>query len=269
MPSDSLSFLRSGERARLIPVVADTSQEARIVSILLATISGVRPFARTLLESIGKHVGTHTRIDAYTEVVFRKNPQDVRIRPDGILVLTHGKRTWSALIEAKIGRSNLTADQVLAYCELARLNGVDAVVTISNEFVAIPSHHPLDLPRKATNRLDLFHWSWMHVRTQAILALSDVDFASPEQKFLLEEMIRHFEHEKSGISSFDRMNREWKELVTKVQTGTPLTRSAVEVENSVAAWHQEQKDLCLLISRKLGRRVSLKLARTYSSDEAR
>ncbi len=117
--------------------------------------------------------------------------------------------------------------------------------------------------------VNLYHWSWMHVLTQATLLLQEDDFSSANQRYILEEVVRYLRHESVGVSSFDRMNPEWKDLVLKVQSGAPLSKTAPEVENSVAAWHQEQRDLCLLLSRKLSRNVGLKLSRAHQHDQAR
>ncbi len=57
--------------------------------------------------------------------------------------------------------------------QLARLNGIDAVITLSNQFTALPEHHPVQLPRALTKGLGVYHWSWMHVLTQAMLLLHD------------------------------------------------------------------------------------------------
>ena len=266
--SDLPAFLASGEKARLIPVVADTSKENRAASVLLATIPFVDDFAKALLSGIGQRVGTRARIECFTEVVFEKSPNDAKIRPDGLLVVDIGKRSWSALIEAKIGKSRLESEQITNYCQLAKLNGIDAVITLSNEFAAHPTHHPTRPNRRVTRGIDLFHWSWMHILTQATLLLHDDNFDSPEQRYLLSEAVRYFTHNSVGVSTFDRMNPEWKDLVSKVHSGARLQKTAVEVENSVAAWHQEQRDLCLLMSRKLGRNVTLKLPRAHTTDQA-
>lgn len=256
-------ILSSGERARLIPVVADTSKESRAVSILLATMTCVDNLRRVLLAGIGQRLGSRARVDCFTEVVFRELPTDIKYRPDGLIVVMVGKRTWSAVIEAKIGRSILSDDQIKDYLKLAKLNSIDAVITVSNQFAALPTHHPVRLMKSARRGVDLFHWSWMHILTQATLLLSEGEFSSEDQRFVLEEMVRYYNHDSVGVLGFDRMNAEWKDLVGKVQSGATLNKYAPEVENSVAAWHQESRDICLILSRKLGRDVSLKLSNSH------
>lgn len=129
------TYLNSGEPARLIPVGADTSKEARAVSIMLATLTSVPPFAKTMLQHVGQRIGVRARLECFTEVVF--NGGDNKIRPDGLIVVDGGRgRQWHCLVEAKIGRAEIDADQLTKYLNLARNNNVPALLTVSNQFVA-------------------------------------------------------------------------------------------------------------------------------------
>jgi hypothetical protein len=91
----------------------------------------------------------------------------------------------------------------------------------------------------------------------------DID---PEQRFILAEMVRFLKHDKSGIKTFDRMNREWKEVCQKVRTGVPMAKTSDEVRSTVGAWHQEQRDICLLLTRKLRTPVTLQMNRKEKND---
>src|SRR3546814_12528297 len=85
------------------------------------------------------------------------HPKD---RPDGLLVLEGGSgRVWRCLVEAKIGRNELEVEQVERYLAIAGAVRLDAVLTISNQFVALPSPSPLSLPKSATKGVELSHWS--------------------------------------------------------------------------------------------------------------
>ncbi len=129
------------------------------------------------------------------------------------------------------------------------------------------SSRTIPLPKTLTKGVEVFHWSWMYLLTQATLLLHDDQFSSPEQRYILREVVRFFSHDSAGVSQFDRMNAEWKDLVIKVQSDAPLNRSLPEVERSVAAWHQEERDLSLIMSRKIGREVHLKLSRAHMDDQ--
>jgi len=110
---DLPGFLKRGEPARLIPVLADTNREQRIASIFLSLLPQIPSLAEEVLSTVGM------RVDS------AKN------RPDGLLIVSTGKNSWSALVEAKIGTAKLEVDQVTRYVEMARANGIDAVITIA------------------------------------------------------------------------------------------------------------------------------------------
>ncbi|WP_173203824.1 hypothetical protein [Sphingopyxis sp. BSNA05] len=65
-----LPDLMNPQRARLFPVLADTSKEGRTLSIFLATLTFVRDFSQNLFGSLGQRIGTTTTISTYTEVNF-------------------------------------------------------------------------------------------------------------------------------------------------------------------------------------------------------
>ncbi|CAI2717401.1 hypothetical protein [Nitrospina watsonii] len=258
--------LERGTKARLIPVIKDLRKEEQVVSVLLSTLMTVDELAMVLLGSLGHRYGTRAKLDCFTEVVCKKKIGTENLRPDGFLIFNPGKKVWSALIEAKIGNNELNEDQISKYCQLAKLNGIDAVITISNQFAALPTHHPLKMSKKATSGIDVYHWSWMYALTQAKLLLGDDNFKSEEQKYILQEAVRYLDHPSIGISSFDRMNSEWKDIVSKIKSGAQLNKNSEDVEKSVAAWHQEQRDLCLKLSEDLKCYVAIKLSRSHKSD---
>ncbi|MCA9224374.1 MAG: hypothetical protein KDA47_02140, partial [Planctomycetales bacterium] len=259
--------LVTGEMARLLPVVPETHKEQRATSILLATLSVVPALTSEVLGVIGKKVGARSTIDAYTEVVFTNGLEKSVFRPDGLLVIDQGKpKEWKALIESKIGRTPLEEDQIRSYLAVAKANGVDAVITISNQFAALPTHHPIKVPKSAIKAVNLYHWSWMFLLTQSILFLKNSNEATGDQKFILSEVVRYLEHDKTGVSSFDRMAPEWRDLVTQVQSGAQLKKNCAEVTACIGSWHQEERDLCLIMSRKIACPVSVRLSRLHIGD---
>jgi hypothetical protein len=261
-------FLASGELARLIPTLADSSKEARTTSIFLAALMAVPPFARLVMGSAGLRLGKLARIECYTEVVLLDDSTGGRGRPDGLITVSTGRQQWRALVEAKCGNAVLEDTQVESYLEIARRNKIDAVITISNQLAALPTHHPLTRIKRSPKGPALFHWSWMYLLTEATLLISQSpkEFDDPEQRYILSEVVRFFRHPNSGVARFDRMNAEWKDVVAAVQNRATLARTSPEVINTVASWHQAQRNICLQLSRKLGRNVELSLSRNHKDD---
>ena len=261
-------ILKDAQRARLIPTVADSRKEERIVSVLLATLTVVHPFAEQLLERCGVRLGKTSDLRSYTEVEFAAADGSRKDRPDGVLSLLTRKSRWTALVEAKIDNNDISEEQVHRYAEIARELGIDAVVTLSNQLAPLPSHVPYSVPKRLSNRIGFFHISWISALTQAALILRDNEELSREQAFILEEMARYFEHPSSGVRRFDKMNSEWRSLVLGVRNEQQFKRSSSEIENTVASWHQEERDICLLLSRRIGERVDIRLSRKYQADAA-
>lgn len=260
-----------GEQARLIPIIPDSCREQKTTSILLAAMRSVLEFRQALLGSINVRVGKTSSLDAITEIEFvddqkvKRNSREEN-RPDGLLILKTGKREWKALIEAKTGNKIVEEEQLLRYLSLARQYDIDAVITISNQLCAIPSHHPIRVSKKATSKVNLYHWSWSHIKTQCHLLVENEDIEDSDQVFILNEVMRYFESDRSGITGFDQMNEEWSELINCVKNGATLSKTSDTVNNTVVAWQQEQKDLCLILSNQTSTHVSLRLKPAYRTD---
>lgn len=265
-------FLSGGEPARLIPIAADSAREQKSVSVILAGLRSVLELRQSMLKSLGVRVGTNATLEAWTEVVFAnedKKAAKLKDRPDGLLILRTGRREWRALIEAKVNNDTIGEEQVSRYLQQAKTHKLDAVITITNQFAALPTHHPVKLPKNATKSVALYHWSWAFIRTQCQLLLKNDGVEDEDQVFILNEILRYLESDRSGISHFDQMNSEWKDVVNKVKSNATLAKTSDEIQNTIAAWHQEQRDLCLIMSRLTGSDVSLKLKNDHRLDPAK
>lgn len=259
-------FLATGERARLIPVGSEGKKESRATSVLLANLSAVHEFAQVMFGAIGMRIGSRAKIEVYTEVVLKDKAGKEKLRPDGLIIINTGRSQWKALIEAKIGNSELDAEQIKDYLMLAKKYKIDAVITLSNQYSAIPTHHPISFKKSDLKGVDLFHFSWMFILTEAILLLKSMGVEDEDQRFLLNEMVRYFDHESVGVSEFTSMNKEWKDITTAVRSGSTLSKTSDEVQNTVVSWHQEARDLCLMMSRTLAVPVSLRLSRKHTNE---
>lgn len=145
--------------ARLIPtsgIKGDSEeQERRATSALLAVMAAVREFGRAMTQRAGAPAG---QIEAFIEVPFTLGAQ--RIYPDGLVRVTRGKSRWTALVEVKTGTNALRSDQLEAYLEVAREQGFDALVTISNEIPSVPGQHPTVIDKKKLKKVELYHFAW-------------------------------------------------------------------------------------------------------------
>ena len=264
--TSSPEYLDRGERARLFPVLKDTSKEGRCTSIFLSCLCHVQEFGEQMLKSVGQRVGKYAKISTYTEVTFTGQDDE---RPDGLIILKVGKREWKALVETKVGNKILEEEQISSYVNLARKNNIDAVITISNQFTSKPDHHPVSLSggTKRT-KVEVYHWSWWYIVTQAYLLISNTDIVDEDQHLILEEMLRFLEHESTGVKRFDSMPSEWKGIVQKIANGSPLQKKADNIESIISSWHQEIQDIDLMLSREAHVKVKTKLSRKHILDPA-
>ncbi len=259
-------YLATGEQARLIPVGSEGKKEGRATSVLLANLSAVHEFAQVMFGALGMRIGSRANIEVYTEIVLKDKAGKEKLRPDGLIIINTGRSQWKALVEAKIGNSELDPQQIKDYLVLAKKYKIDAVITLSNQYSAIPTHHPISFKKSDLKGVDLFHFSWMFILTEAIMLLKTMSVDDEDQRFLLNEMVRYFDHDSVGVSEFTSMNKEWKDITTAVRSGSTLSKTSNEVENTILSWHQEARDLCLLMSRTLAVPVSLRLSRKHTHD---
>ncbi len=255
------TFLSSGERARLFPVLADTSREGRATSIFLACLANVREFADELLSSVGRGIGINSKVSTYTEICFSNSSSKTKFRPDGLINVETGRARWSALVESKIGNAELSRDQIESYLKLARENDINAVITISNQHATSAADHPVKIDGKLLGKTTLYHWSWMDILTTADLLLSNGRVEDREQKIMLNEFRRFLSHDSTGVRGFDRMPPEWPALIGDINAGAQINPQSDLLKAVVRAWHLELRDLSLILSRQIGVPVSVKLSK--------
>ena len=255
-------YLVSGERARLIPL-SDTNKEGRITSSTLAAFMSVNEFSKGLLDSVGVRLGKASKVECFTEIVFRNKDRSAsKIRPDGLIVVTRtrGKQQkWSALIEAKIGNANLENKQIESYLALAKEHKIDAVITISNQFTALPTHHLPTVKKNKIRSVSLFHWSWTYLTAEAVMRLNCHRVSNSDQVYILKELVRYLQHESSGVRSFDRMNSTWKDVCSSVQDRILLKKTSSGMLDSVDSWHQFICNISLNLNLAIGANTTIYL----------
>lgn len=261
MISEITSWQASRQLARLIPTVADSKKEERATSSLLASFMVVPGFAREVLSEAGAPVGKRLKIVCYTEVTVKTPDKAKRPRPDGLIVITNGSKKWTALVESKIGNSELTKEQVEAYLDLARNYGINALITISNQFATTPKHHPVKVPKNKIRSVELYHFSWLSLKSKAVLLTANKEIDDPEQAYILSELVRYLDHESSGVTPLTKMPSKWKDVCNSIQQGAVINKNAEIVEQSVSGWHQLLRHLALNLSISIGQPVKIVLSR--------
>jgi hypothetical protein len=255
----------SWEPARLIPVSGISGaeeQERRGVSALLAVIASVKEFGRAVTAPLGAPAGT---VATFIEVPFKVGERDVR--PDGVIRVTRGKQTWTAIVEVKTGPNDLGVAQLETYLDVAREQGFDAVLTISNQIVAVPGEHPTQVDKRRLRKVQLFHRSWSEIHTEAVIERVNRSIADLDQAWILSELIRYLEHERSGAVDLKDMGPSWVTVrnATTTRTLRGTDKGATEV---VARFGQLIAFAAMRLARELGVSVRPALSRAEMRDPA-
>ena len=193
---------------------------------------------------------------------------EAKLRPDGLVIVTTGKKVWSALVEAKVGNKTLSAEQLEPYLDLAKKHGVDAVITISNQFAALPTHHPVAVSGAKLRKTGLYHFSWLSIVSKAMLLVDSKSVASTdaEQAFVLAELIRYLKHKNSGIDCDLQLAKSWRVVCDLVHRGSPLLKSNLDVEACVASWHQLLRYLAIQLTIAVNDTVHNTLSAKHAKD---
>lgn len=248
---DFHQFTSSGQiqyqNARLIPTLK-TGDEMALTSTLLSTVRLVKEFR----DQVFKEIKLNRAGKAYflTEVSF---PEEKKHRIDAvILVVIKGVIKDAAFFEMKNKNNKIDKSQIEAYLQIAKKTGVNKLVTISNEFVADSSHSPIDI--RVPKSINLYHFSWTYLLTlgQLLLFDNEENIEDADQVEIMKESLHYLENPVSGVSGFTQMKSGWKDLVDAIRNQTSLKQSDPMVEETVLSWHEEEKDMALMLSRKLG-----------------
>jgi hypothetical protein len=253
----------SWHEARLIPtsgINGAEEQERRATSALLAVMTAVTEFGRALTKPLGAPAG---RLEAYVEVPFQL--RDQRLFPDGLIRVSRGQKSWTALVEVKTGDNPLASAQIENYLDIAREQGFDAVLTISNEIPPVPGQHPTTVDKRKLRRVALHHLSWTKVLSEAVLQKEFRGVADPDQAWILGELIRYLEHPKSGAMEFSDMGEHWVPVRDAIKAGT-LRANDKGLREVAARFDALLQFACLDLGRQLGTEVTPVLSRKEMSD---
>ncbi|WP_086822363.1 hypothetical protein [Allokutzneria sp. NRRL B-24872] len=241
----------SWHAARLIPtsdVGGVEERQRRSVSALLAVLAAVPEFGAAFSEVLGAPCG---RVESFVDVPFRVG--EAVFVPGGLIRITRGACRWTALVEVKTGADVIPADRLGTCLSLAREQGFDAVLTVSNEVPAVPAP-PLSTVDEA-RRLQI---SWSQLLCKAVAVRAAVN---AERAWILGELIGYLEHPNSGTVAFDDMGEAWEPARAALAAGT--LRAEDNAATEVAARFDE---LLRFASLRLGVEATPALSRKESVD---
>ena len=235
--------------ASLIPVTK-IGDEMALTSVLLSSMRLIKEF-RSMISSDIKLAKGGT-LYTYQEVTFSKFPKS---RIDGLLlVVAGGVIKDAAILEMKSGTATLIEDpgQVERYIDIAAQLSIPRLVTVSNEYVSVPTQSPLNI--KVNKSVGLYHLSWSYLLTLAHILLfdNDTNIEDEDQVSIMKEVVNYFEFPKSGVCGFNQMKMGWSDTIDKINSGTRLRIDDKATIEAVESWQQEERDLALMLSRELG-----------------
>ncbi|QIX27948.1 hypothetical protein ncot_16150 [Nocardioides sp. JQ2195] len=255
----------SWHQARLIPtsgISGAEEQERRATSAVLAVMSVVKEFGRTVLSPLGAPAGN---VETFIEVPFALGER--RLYPDGLIRVTRGTKTWTALVEVKTGKNDLQVEQLESYLDIAKEQQFDALITISNEIPAIVGQHPTKVDKRKLRKVEMFHWSWSYLLSTAVVQKEHRGVSDPEQAWILGELIRYLEHPKSGALEFADMGQHWVGVRNSVSDGT-LRATDKNLTDVLSRFDALVRFASLQLGRQLGTEVVPLLSRKEAADPA-
>jgi hypothetical protein len=171
-------------------------------------------------------------------------------------VIERGKTRFTMLVEVKTSDADLQADQVSRYLDVARANGLDGVLTISNAITAKPTDSPVNVDGRKLRTVKLVHLSWWRIITEAVVQHRFRGIADPDQAWILGELIAYLDSEASGASGFTDMGGSWVRVRDAAHAGT-LRAADPEARGVCERWEQFMEYLALGLSQDLGRDVEV------------
>lgn len=249
--SDFNDFIKLKEitlrKPRLIPIYK-LGDEMALTSVLLSSLRLVKEFKNSILSDAKMQIGGTVYV--YTEVEFKDHP-DCRI--DGlILVVKSGEIRDAAIIEVKNGKNELDKDQIERYQKVAKQYSIPKFITISNQFVSDSKQSPVNA--KNVSGVEMHHFSWTYLLTIAHVLLfeNEIMIEDADQVEIMREVLNYLEWDKSGVVGLNQMKAGWVDVVEKINAGENVKATDNNVYEATLSWQQEERNMSLLLSQKLG-----------------
>ena len=170
-------------------------------------------------------------------------------------MVERGQRRWSCLVEVKTGQADLKREQIEGDLDLVRAHGVDGLLTISNDIASDSAELPVSVDQRKTKGLAVHHLSWWRILTAAIVEKEHRGIDDPDQAWILGELIRYLEDERSGASGFEDMGDKWTTVRDGARSMT-LRQGDTAVHEVADSWEQFIEFVSLDLRQTLGAPVS-------------
>ena len=251
---------------RLFPSVHINGQreaELRATASLLAVLRAVSEFGRRMVRLSHGPAG---KLACFTEVSFEvtNNGKVERLRPDGIMRVRRGNNQWVAFLEVKVGGAELDQNQVDQYHGLARSEGAQALVTVSNQPARSDGSPPLNINRR-WRTVPVVHFSWERLLSEAQTISRKKEVSDSDQKWMLDEWIRYVEDPGSRIIVPPDLGDRWPQVL-KAAKINELGQSEADLEDVAHHWVGYMRKLGFRLRAKLGADVEVRLSRKERTD---
>ena len=240
------------QEARLIPLLK-TGDEGALTSIFLSSVKLIKEYREDIFKEI--QIPRNGKAYYLTEVEFRDVDEKFKGRFDGMIVVVVSKKIKDAVVfEMKNKDNNLDKEQVEKYISVLKKIGIRKMVTVSNEFVSDSSQSPLDLNGNVLKNFNLYHFSWTYLMTkgQILLFKNETNIEDEDQVEIMSEVLHYLDAPKSGVNGYHKMKDGWKKTVDNITDRITIKETDKEVVEAIESWHEEERDMALLLSRKLG-----------------
>ena len=259
----------SGHEVRLFPSVHiknDREAELRATASLLAMIHAVSEFGKKIVRQAG---GPGGKLSCFTEIPFQlqrgEGTQPETIRPDGLIEAVRGKKRWVALVEVKVGNNALDQEQINKYHRLARQEGFDALITVSNQPARADDKPPVKLNGHLLKKVSVVHYSWDRLLSEAQVLGRKKAVSDPDQKWMLDEWIRYIDDSKSKIIVPPDLGSHWSSILKAARTNA-LDQSGSELRDVARCWMGYLRKAAFRLRAKLGVNVQIRLSNKEKSD---
>ena len=250
-PEPSIIF----QEARLIPLLK-TGDEGALTSIFLSSVKLVKEYRESIFKKIKFPKGGkayYLREVAFPNIDVPKVDETCRF--DGMIIVVVSKKIKDVVVfEMKNKNNPLEEKTIEKYIKTLKHIGVTKLVTVTNDFVSNSTQSPLKLDKGLLKSFNLYHFSWTYLMTlgQILLFKNETNIEDEDQVEIMKEALHYIEAPESGVSGYHKMKDGWKTTVKDIADRKTVKIGSVEVVEAIESWHEEERDMALLLSRKLG-----------------